>query len=395
MNPLGAARGSYKVCQMFYTLADIPKNQRSNVDKLQLCMIFKEKLLKKYSPRVIFKRLLEDLVILEQGIMMNVPEPKLNKFGLLIYCADNLESHTIGGFSASFSSKSVCRMCHIQYNQLEDDIMHHAKWTCQEYDDIVKSINDSEANDEIVEHVEYAIDLETEDDLSEDGSDATDDDETEEEDENEEEIVSENWGLKYKCPFNDLKSFHAVSGFPPDLMHDWFEGVIPEDLLAIIRNLSSKRWFTLEAYNRKLTKFGWYSHEAGDKPQSVPLYRKAVKLKGKAISQWVHCRNFLMIIKEFIADNHDSVLSLALKLNEITERITASEFYEYEIEMLHDEVKDYLKMREDVRTEFPEFFMRPKPKHHFIRKMSKRKLIADKFTALLLADILYQQTISQ
>ena len=109
VNPLGAARGTYKVCQMFYTLADIPKAQRSSVDKLQLCMIFKEKLLKKYSSRIIFQRLIEDLSKLESGLLMNIPEPKICKFGLLLYVADNLEAHTIGGFSASFSSKSVCR----------------------------------------------------------------------------------------------------------------------------------------------------------------------------------------------------------------------------------------------------------------------------------------------
>ena len=44
-NPLGAARGTYKVVQVFFTLINIPKNQRSQVDKLQLGMIFKEKLL--------------------------------------------------------------------------------------------------------------------------------------------------------------------------------------------------------------------------------------------------------------------------------------------------------------------------------------------------------------
>ena len=38
-NPLGAARGSYKVVQVFLTLADINKSQRSKVDRLQLVMV--------------------------------------------------------------------------------------------------------------------------------------------------------------------------------------------------------------------------------------------------------------------------------------------------------------------------------------------------------------------
>ena len=31
---------------------------------------------------------------------------------------------------------------------------------------------------------------------------------------------SNDMGLKFKCPLNCLKSFHCVSGFAPDLMHD-------------------------------------------------------------------------------------------------------------------------------------------------------------------------------
>ena len=49
VNPLGAARGTYKIVQIFYTLCDIDKSQRAKIDRLQLAMIFREKLLKKHS----------------------------------------------------------------------------------------------------------------------------------------------------------------------------------------------------------------------------------------------------------------------------------------------------------------------------------------------------------
>ena len=60
-NPLGAARGVYKIVQVFYTLADIPKSQRSQVDCLQLVMVFREKLLQKHSLQTIYKRLVMGL----------------------------------------------------------------------------------------------------------------------------------------------------------------------------------------------------------------------------------------------------------------------------------------------------------------------------------------------
>ena len=145
--------------------------------------------------------------------------------------------------------------------------------------------------------------------------------------------VLNTWGVKTKCPLNVLKAFHCVKGFPPDLMHDWLEGCLAEDLLGVIRTLSWKRWFTVEDYNSALHKFRWYSYESSDKPQSVPLSNK-----------------------------------VALKMHEITERITATEFLEYEIDLLDECVIEYLDMRKQLRSEFPEFFKRPKPKHHFMRR---------------------------
>ena len=91
-------------------------------------------------------------------------------------------------------------------------------------------------------------------------------------------------GVKSVCPFNDLASFHCVKGFPPDILHDVMEGVIPEDLLSIIRILSVKGWFTISQYNNTLERLGFTSHESGDKPYPVPSSNKVKKLSGKALS---------------------------------------------------------------------------------------------------------------
>jgi len=72
-NPLGAAKGKHKINQVFYTIAQIPKEQRSKIDRIQLCMVFKDKLIKQYGYDVIFKTLVEDLKKLEEGIVINYP----------------------------------------------------------------------------------------------------------------------------------------------------------------------------------------------------------------------------------------------------------------------------------------------------------------------------------
>ena len=152
-----------------------------------------------------------------------------------------------------------------------------------------------------------------------------------------------------------------------DLLHDQLEGVVPEDLLAIIRILSVKGWFTIEAYNKAMKDLSWSSYESSDKPMSVPIVRNVRKLRGKAVSMWVHIRNWPLIIRKFIVDHNEAALALGLKLHEVTERLTASEFCEYEIELVNDVIMEYLDMRQELRLQFPEFVGRPKPKHHFIR----------------------------
>ena len=314
-NPLGAARGSYKVVQTFLTFADITKSQRSQVDRLQLVMVFREKLLAKHSLKTIYKPLIDDLKKLEAGIVIKFPTERTVKCGVLCYSSDNLEASVVGGFSACFSSKDVCRVCHIQYSDLESNIHDfkdepHNYWSEEEYNKIISSMaSDSEEDTtSAIEEVE-AGNLFTEfDEEDEDKSDDERDDERDEDvdssDENSDEEGEDNSflnkrGIKSECPFNCLESFHSTKSFPPDLLHDVFEGVVPLDLLGIIRILSSKGWFNLDQYNSALVGLGYKSNEMNDKPCPIPVSNKVKKLKGKAVRDG--------FLKYFKVDNCKSI----------------------------------------------------------------------------------------
>ena len=351
------------------------------MDRLQLGMIFKEKLLKKYSYDVIFQKMREDLLKLEEGIMVDFPEPKTIKVGVCLYVADNLEAHQMGGFSACFSSKSVCRFCHIQYEDLDDNIHDYDgerafdKWTVDEYDAIISNlepVGDGAANEG--DHRDLvSVDNLFVPDSDESYEDADTDSEVDITEDAEVIAVAENIdrrGVKSRCPLNTLQSFHCVGGFPPDLLHDLLEGVVAEDLLSIIRSLSIKGWFSIEDYNTCMKRLSWSSYESSDRPMAVPVDSRVSKLKGKAVSMWTHIRNWPFLVKSFVADKADPVLALGLKLHEVTERITATEFRQYEIHLLKEAILDYLDMRKNIRLEFPRTFLRPKPKHHFLSHYS-------------------------
>ena len=118
------------------------------------------------------------------------------------------------------------------------------------------------------------------------------------------------YGLRKRCPFNDLQSFHAVYSFPPDVLHDLFEGMVAQDLCGIIKIL--------------------------DRPQEIKSF-KGMKLPGKAVSVWTHIRNFGLIIHQLVQDFDDQVLGLGLELADIVERVTAVECRHYEIDGVRGE----------------------------------------------------------
>ena len=374
VNPLSASRGKHKIVQVFFCLAETPKAQRSQIDRLQLALIVKEKTLKKYGYDKVYKTFLEDLKKLETGIQVEKPVSRLVKCGLLLHAADNLEAHEVGGFSTCFSSKSVCRWCHVQYKDLQSNIHDydgndcHRKWSVDEYDKIADQLERNKEADRV--DCEDMLTLDQEeitgvnlfDEFEEPSSSEDNDSDEEVENETETEDVS-TFGLRWRCPFNTLESFHAITSFPPDLLHDHLEGIIPQDLFGVIKILFNKGWFSIEDYNKSLSK-----HCAGsnDKPQDIPKKLNKMKLLGKAVSHWVHIRNFGMIIKSFVKDPSDPVLALGLMLVQLTERLTSEKFRQFEIDILEESAMEYLDTRKIIYEEFPSQMGNAKPKHHFL-----------------------------
>ena len=348
------------------TVAEIPKTQRSKIDRIMLVAVVREKVVKRFGFKKVYHQIVEDLKKLESGIKITLPVQRLVKAGLLLHPADNLEAHSVGGFSQSFSSGDICRFCHIKYEDLQENVhsygsKQHSRWTKEEYDraaDIVEAnqkdqceSNDSMDEDSIIDHV------------AESGSDNSEEDEDVSEEDDA--IGTEDlFGVKHRCPLNALKAFHSTSGFPPDILHDVFEGVVSEDLLGIIRILKAEKWFSIPQYNAALKAISYKSYESSDKPESVPESVKVRKLVGKAVSNWTHLRNFPLIVRNFVRRNDEPALVLALQLHEVVERITASEFRDFEIVVLEEKIIEYLDARVELRNMYPDILGHAKPKTH-------------------------------
>ena len=384
-NPLSFAKGKHKIVQVFWTLADIPKSQRSQIDRINLALIVKEKVLKKYGYKIVYKKLLDDMKKMEEGFDIQLPFPRKVKCGFLVHAGDNLESHTVGGFSSCFSSKDICRFCHASYTDLVDHIHDydgeepHSYWNIPEYDSIVNRLEAAQAEendvDDLAEVSVSQLEMNMFSEINEESASMEenehsehDDTESDFEEENIDDDTSDNnnnYGLRKRCIFNELKAFHAVYSFPPDVLHDVFEGIVAQDLCGIIKILSLKFRFKLDEYNGSLQKHSYKRYESNDRPQEIKNM-KALKLPGKAVSLWTHMRNFGFIIKPFVTDEEDEVLALGIKLAEIVERLTAVEFRPYEVDVLEDKILEYLDDRKVVYGDYPVLLGRPKPKTHFL-----------------------------
>ena len=218
VNPLGAARGKHKIINVFWTLAEIPKQQRSKIDRMHLAMVVKEKYVKKYGYGIVYRKLIDDLLKLQSGIVIDLPVRRIIKCGVLVHVGDNLESHTVGGFSICFSSRDICRFCHIQHDELCENIHDltkpggHCYWTVEDYDKIcdnIEGISESTGASSrltVVSLEEMILQEESDEEESviEDSvidNSNSDNDETD----NEEVSTGDKYGLRERCPFNELQ----------------------------------------------------------------------------------------------------------------------------------------------------------------------------------------------
>ena len=238
-SPLAAGKGRHKILQMFWTIGDLPKKFRSKIDQIQVCVIVKDSILKKYGYAKIYQPLIEELTLLEEGINVQYPIARTVKVCFPFHLGDNLESHSLGGWSTCFSSRDICRHCHIQYNELDSRIHNftslgpHSSWTVEQYDRITEVFTSVSSPTELIVTQENLFN-EYEDPIENDGpgishtvccsSDSEDDDSDRDVAEESSFDSESGYGLRMRCPLNTLQAFHAVFSFPPDMLHDILEG---------------------------------------------------------------------------------------------------------------------------------------------------------------------------
>ena len=267
VNPLGAARGRHKLLQLYWTLADIPKMYRGRIDRIQLAITIREKWIKKYGYEKVYGRMIADMRDLERnGVDLTAPVPRTVKVAFFMHIGDSLEQHSLGGFQCCFSSGKVCRLCRIDYKELEEKIYDLPEpRTIEGYNAIVDKIDPPTEQAEVItiENLhEHLFDLteeprdehedEDEDQEIEEDTDSEREEEERDTDDEGDESSKSSTGIKSRCPLNVLSTFHSVKSLPMDVMHDLLEGNIifylKSSLLQTLRGTSCTGIFARRLY---------------------------------------------------------------------------------------------------------------------------------------------------
>ena len=236
--------------------------------------------------------------------------------------ADNLGAHSMGGFVENFSGSYVCRFCVGERSEFPVEEVRTGAFqlrTKEQHQIHVQTVQENPA----VTHV---------------------------------------CGVKRQCVLTEnLKYFSVLSGYPPDVLHDLFEGIVPRELALCLQVFIKSKYFTLDELNKSIKTFPYKWSDKTDAPQQVPLNVAAKKsVGGNAHENWSLLRLLPLIIGSKIPEG-EPAWEVLLVLKDIVELVVSHDYTEESICYLDSKISEH-------RHRFLQVFPQEKliPKHHYL-----------------------------
>lgn len=320
-NPLGTSKKIHKVCAVYWTLANLPVKCRSVLHSIQLALLCNSNDVRQYGYAKVFAPLLSDLKILEEsGVYIETLGDCL-KGTVFTVAADNLAAHGLAGFSESFRSEYFCRFCLADQTemQISDAVSGSFEMRTKElHDNLIHDVQNNDSH--------------------------------------------KNYGVKRSCVVSDhLCHFHPITGFPPDILHDLFEGVVPVELAHCLKGLITKKYFTLEDLNRAMQSFPFQHSDKLDRPHSIPQnFASRGTIGGNGHENHTLLRLLPVLIGAKVPEG-DKFWEVLMELKDIVELALSHTHTDETIQYMACKILDHRQLLQEV---FPS--LRLRPKHHFI-----------------------------
>ncbi|XP_047126505.1 uncharacterized protein LOC124807880 [Hydra vulgaris] len=267
VNPLGSKRGK-QIIGIYYTIGNLHPRYRSQMSQVHLAALVRSNILKKTSYSEIMKPLIDELIELSNnGIILKTNSMTHSlKVSLATVSADNLGAHALAGFRCCFSSGRVCRTCLVHFETIRLKQYHIDCYlrTDHNYNQQLNAINKFPVNKSV-------------------------------------------YGINQSCCLNNLPFFNVLESFPPDIHHDFLEGIVPMVLKLVIQKLISHNIISLKQLNYEICNFSFGFNDKKSKPVplSVSVLSKKGRIIGKASELWCFFRCLPIIIFGYISSFND------------------------------------------------------------------------------------------
>ena len=275
-NVLGSPSGKYKLGCVFFTLGNIRPLHRSALKSIFLA---KSTTIKANGMDSILKPFIDDLKTLyDVGIKVTYGgNEEIWNGALLVFLADNLAAHELGGFKESFSfARRFCRSC-----------LTNKEYSQSHFRDNQFTLRDKDA------HRQHCSQLNGLNRMN----------------------ISIEYGINRQSSLDSLPNFSVVEGLPHDIMHDLFEGVVPYELKLLLHHCICKSYFNVDIFNHRLSSFDFGYTEIKDKP--VLLHDKT-NIRQTASQMWLLVRILPILLGDLIPRD-DTYWKCFLKLLNICE----------------------------------------------------------------------------
>ena len=173
--------------------------------------------------------------------------------------------------------------------------------------------------------------------------------------------------MKRACPLTKhLQHFHVSTGYPPDIVHDLFEGIVPFELALCLSILISKKFFSLDSLNTRILKFPYKWSDKKNRPHIIiPLaYSSRKTIGGNSHENWCLICFLPFLIGDLIPEG-ELAWQVILDLKEIVELVVAPVHTHETIAYLDVKVSEH---RHRLLELIPGVTL--KSKHHYIEHYS-------------------------
>ena len=185
---------------------NFPPMLRSSLRSIQLLGIVSSDLLKSRGVNVFLKTFIDDLILLRDGLSLNIRNEERIWFGILLhFIGDMPASNFVGGLKEGVGfARLPCRSCMIV--RTDQETIHHES-NCILRNQII--------------HEQHVLQIENASEISQASKDT----------------MSSNYGINRRSPFDRLGYFDSTKCFMHDLMHVVPEGVLNDCSALLLQYL--------------------------------------------------------------------------------------------------------------------------------------------------------------